>query len=149
MGAALDPEALVVAEVEVQAVQLQVREPSDLTGDPLRREVLAAVVDHQPALGVAGPVPGSPARYALAVPDQLEKRAGAPESACRSTGGDPDAVARDPEPVALPRQASCAEREADVALPCRHTAVQVARQRPGDAVELLRRDDARLRRQPV
>ena len=51
-----DPPALVVGEVEVQLVELQVGELTDVRCEPAHTEVLSADVDHEPALAVAGPV---------------------------------------------------------------------------------------------
>ena len=56
-----DPPALVVGEVEVQLVELQVGELTDVRCEPAHTEVLSADVDHEPALAVAGPSRARPA----------------------------------------------------------------------------------------
>src|SRR4051812_20032995 len=144
--AALYPEALVVAEMKVQPVQLEVGESPDLTRDPLRGEVLAAVVDHQPAVRVARPVArvadGEPAAAALY---ELEQRPCSPEDAGLCTRGDADAVAADRERVGLGRPEAAIEDEVDLAAD-RRGAVQVGGQRAGHPGEPLSGRDARVLR---
>ena len=86
---ALDPEALVVAQVQVQVVELQPGQLPDVRAKPVGREVLAAHVHHQPALGIAGPVARPAARHRRVLAQQLQQRAGAVEGAGRSVRRDP------------------------------------------------------------
>jgi hypothetical protein len=106
-----------VAEVQVKSVELDVRELPDVRLDPANREVLAPVVDHQPALRITGPVtrPAGGDRRPLA--QQLEHRAGAVEDARRLLAPNPDAAPRYPQPVPLPPQrlVARAKQQADVA----------------------------------
>src|SRR4051812_42399978 len=144
--AALYPEALVVAEMKVQPVQLEVGESPDLTRDPLRGEVLAAVVAHQPAVRVARPVARvADGEHAAAALYELEQRPCSPEDAGLRTRGDADAVAADRERVGLGPPEAAIEDEVDLAA-TRRGAVQVGGQRAGHPGEPLTGRDARVHR---
>ena len=88
VGVGLDPPPLVVVQVQMEHVQLQVREPPDLLLDPPRFERIAAEVEHQSADRVARPVARDARRNRRRLVQQLEDRAGRVEGARGAVRGD-------------------------------------------------------------
>lgn len=140
-----------VAEVQVKSVELDVRELPDVRLDPANREVLAPVVDHQPALRITGPVtrPAGGDRRSLA--QQLEHRAGAVEDARRLLAPNPDAAPRYPQPVPLTPQrlVARAKQQADVAATRARTATRDDPDAPPGQPSEVFGEDARGRAQPA
>ena len=91
MALALDAEALVVAQVQMQVVELEPGELAHVRAQPAGGEVLAADVHHQPSLGVARPVARPAAREAAGL-------GGAAGGACGSRRTRPPAGARRSSP---------------------------------------------------
>ena len=116
VGAALQPETEGVGQVEVEDVELEVGQFLDVAAQPVDGEELAALVDHQTALGFGGPVAGRAGRDARRLAQQLQHRARAVERAGRVAALDADRSA-DGHGVALGR-VGAAKGEEDVACGC-------------------------------
>ena len=98
---ALQPEALVVREVQAELVHLEVGHLTHPGLDPARREVLARDVQLESALGPAGPVADHTVGQQPGGPHRLQHRPGSVEDPGLVGTGDHGAAVADREPVRL------------------------------------------------